>query len=103
MAQDRVAVASRLSVDARVGGASTVVALVSLAHAMSHAYGALLPLVVPFFLSDLHLTYTQIGLMFSISNLVWGPLQLGFGVLGRYYSRKLILGIGHLCAGVAVI
>jgi MFS family permease len=80
-----------------------VVALVSLAHAMSHAYGALLPLIVPSFISELHLTYTQIGLMFSIANLVWGPLQLGFGVLSRYYSRKLILGLGHMCQGAAII
>ena len=103
MADDHAAVAAELRVGARIGGASTVVTLVSLAHAMSHAYGALLPLIVPFFLTDLHLTYTQVGLIFSISNLVWSPLQLGFGVLGRYGSRKLILGIGHLCQGAAII
>jgi MFS family permease len=103
MVQQHVVVAPQLSVGARFGGTSTVVVLVSLAHAMSHAYGALFPLIVPFFIAELHLTYTQIGLMFSISNLVWGPLQLGFGVLGRYYSRKLILGLGHLCQGIAVM
>jgi FSR family fosmidomycin resistance protein-like MFS transporter len=103
MVQERVAAAPGLSVGARVGGASMVVALISLAHGMSHAYGALLPLIVPFFLSDLHLTYTQIGLMFSISNLVWSPLQLGFGVLGHYCSRRLILGISQLCQGATVI
>ncbi|HEY7490580.1 MAG TPA: MFS transporter [Candidatus Tectomicrobia bacterium] len=103
MVQERVAAVPELSVGARAGGASTVVALVSLAHSMSHAYGALLPLIVPFFLSDLHLTYTQIGLMFSISSLVWSPLQLGFGVLGHYCSRRLLLGISHLCQGATVI
>jgi MFS family permease len=30
-------------------------------------------------------------------------LQLGFGVLGRYRSRKLILGFGHICQGLSVI
>jgi FSR family fosmidomycin resistance protein-like MFS transporter len=103
MADQHTAVASELSVGARIGGASTVVTLVSLAHAMSHAYGALLPLIVPFFLTDLQLTYTHVGLIFSISNLVWSPLQLLFGVLGRYGSRKLILGVGHLCQGAAII
>lgn len=103
MADDHAAVAPALSVGARIGGASTVVTLVSLAHAFSHAYGALLPLIVPFFVTDLQLTYTQVGFIFSISNLVWSPLQLGFGVLGRYCSRKLLLGIGHLCQGVAII
>lgn len=103
MKDDHAAVAQEMSVGARIGGASTVVTLVSVAHAFSHAYGALLPLIVPFFLTDLQLTYTQLGLIFSLSNLVWSPLQLGFGVLGRYYSRKLILGIGHLCQGISII
>jgi MFS transporter, FSR family, fosmidomycin resistance protein len=103
MTDDHAAVAQELSVGARIGGAPTVVTLVSVAHAFSHAHGALLPLIVPFFLTDLQLTYTQVGLIFSLSNLVWSPLQLGFGVLGRYCSRKLILGIGHLCQGAAII
>jgi FSR family fosmidomycin resistance protein-like MFS transporter len=103
MADDHAAVAHEMSVGSRIGGASTVVTLVSIAHAFSHAYGALLPLIVPFFRTDLELTYTQLGLIFSLSNLVWSPLQLGFGVLGRYCSRKLILGIGHVCQGLSMI
>jgi FSR family fosmidomycin resistance protein-like MFS transporter len=103
MADDHTAVAAELPVGARIGGASTVVTLVSMAHAMSHAYGALLPLIVPFFLTDLHLTYTQVGLIFSLSNLIWSPLQLGFGVLGRSCSRRLVLGLGHICQGAAII
>lgn len=103
MAQQHVAVASGVSVGAKIGGASMVVGLVSLAHAMSHAYGALLPLILPALQEELHLTYTQIGLMFTISSLVWSPLQLGFGVLGRYGSRKRMLGIGHICQGLAVM
>lgn len=103
MADDHVAVAQEMSVGARIGGSPAVVTLVSTAHAMSHAYGALLPLIVPFFVTDLQLTYTQVGLIFSLSNLVWGPLQLGFGILGRYCSRKVILGLGHICQGVAII
>jgi FSR family fosmidomycin resistance protein-like MFS transporter len=70
---------------------------------MSHAYGALLPLILPSLREELHLTYTQIGLMFTLSSLVWGPLQLGFGILGRYVSRQHILGIGHICQGLAMV
>jgi FSR family fosmidomycin resistance protein-like MFS transporter len=103
MAEDHAAVAADLSVGARIGGAPLVVTLVSVAHGMSHAYGALLPLIVPFFLTDLQLSYTQVGLIFSLSNLVWSPLQLGFGILGRYCSRKLVLGISHICQGIAII
>ena len=103
MAQEQAAVASTMSVGAKIGGASMVVGLVSMAHAISHAYGALLPLILPALREELGLTYTQIGLMFTVSNLVWSPLQLGFGVLGRYVSRKLLLGIGHICQGLAVV
>jgi FSR family fosmidomycin resistance protein-like MFS transporter len=103
MADDNAAVAQEMSVGARIGGSSMVVTLVSTAHAMSHAYGALLPLIVPFFVTDLQLTYTQLGLIFSLSNLVWSPLQLGFGVLGRYCSRRLLLGIGNMCQAAAII
>src|SRR5918999_950132 len=103
MAEDQAAVVQEMSVSARIGGGPIGVTLVSTAHAMSHAYGALLPLIIPSFITDLQLTYTQVGLIFSLSNLVWSPLQLGFGVLGRYCSRKLMLGVGHICQGVAII
>ena len=63
----------------------------------------ILPLILPALQEELHLTYAQIGLMFTLSNLVWGPLQLGFGILGRYYSRKRILGLGHICQGLAMV
>lgn len=101
--QNQAAGAATLTVGAKLGGASMVVSLVSLAHAMSHAYGAILPLILPAMREELGMTYTQIGLMFTISNLVWGPLQLGFGTLGRSYSRKLLLGIGHICQGISVV
>lgn len=103
MAQSQAAGASTLTVGAKVGGASMVVGLVSLAHAMSHAYGAVLPLILPAMQAELGLTYTQIGLMFTVSSLVWGPLQLGFGVVGRHCSRKLLLGLGHIFQGLAVM
>ena len=103
MAQEQVTVAPIVSIGAKIGGASMAVGLVSLAHAISHAYGAILPLILPALQAELHLTYAQIGLMFTLSNLVWGPLQLGFGILGRYYSRKRILGLGHICQGLAIM
>ena len=103
MAQEQATVAPPVRVMAKIGGASMVVGLVSVAHAMSHAYGALLPLILPSLREELHLTYAQIGLMFTLSNLVWGPLQLGFGILGRACSHTRLLGIGHICQGLAMV
>ena len=103
MAQEQATVAPPVRVMAKIGGASMVVGIVSVAHAMSHAYGALLPLILPSLREELHLTYAQIGLMFTLSNLVWGPLQLGFGILGRACSHTRLLGIGHICQGLAMV
>ena len=103
MAQEQATVAPPVRVMAKIGGASMVVGLVSVAHAMSHAYGALLPLILPSLREELHLTYAQLGLMFTLSNLVWGPLQLGFGILGRACSHTRLLGIGHICQGLAMV
>lgn len=103
MADGHAALAQETSVGVRIGGASTVVTLVSMAHASSHAYGILLPRIVPFFLTDLQLTYRPLGLIPLLLTLVWSPLQLGFGVLGGYYSHEVILGLCHVCQGLSII
>ena len=46
MAQEQAIVAPPVSMGAKIGGAFMVVGLVSVAHAISHAYGALLPLIL---------------------------------------------------------
>ena len=90
MAQEQALVAPTVRIGAKIGGASMVVGLVSVSHALSHAYGALLPLILPAWREELHFTYAQIGLMFTLSNLVWGPLQLGFGIRSCTRRRRII-------------
>jgi hypothetical protein len=57
MAQEQVTVAPSVRMGAKIGGASMVVGLVSVAHAFSHAYGAFLPLILPSWREELHFTY----------------------------------------------
>ncbi|HEX6122396.1 MAG TPA: MFS transporter, partial [Ktedonobacterales bacterium] len=75
---------------------------VSGAHAVIHAYGVLLPLVYPIIQRQYHLSFTQIGLLITIPNLAGGLLQVIFGYLGRYVSRKSLIGVGNMVVGASM-
>src|SRR5712692_7575538 len=75
--------------------------LVSAAHAVIHAISVLMPLIYPIIQVEYHLSYTQIGLIVAIPNVVGGFLQIACGLLGRYVLRKVMLGIGSIFVGVS--
>ena len=75
--------------------------LVSAAHAIIHAVAVLMPLIYPFIQKEYNLSYTQIGLIVAIPNLVGGFLQIVFGLLSRYILRKVMLGVGSILVGVS--
>src|ERR1044072_9092295 len=51
----------------------------------------------PFFRDDLHLTYTQIGLLLSLPGIIAAFIEPFIGVLGDVWKRRvLILGGGIL-------
>jgi len=76
--------------------------LVSAAHATIHATSVLLPLIYPIIQRQYHLSYTQIGLIVAVSNLVGGFLQFGFGLLSKYIMRKLMIGVGNILVGASI-
>ncbi|GAC1565508.1 MAG: MFS transporter [Ktedonobacteraceae bacterium] len=75
--------------------------LVSAAHAVIHALSVLMPLIYPIIQREYHLSYTQIGLIVAIPNLVGGLIQIVFGLLSRYILRKVMLGVGNILVGVS--
>src|SRR5579863_1715051 len=75
---------------------------VSGAHAVIHATVVLMPLIYPILHTQYGFTYTEIGLLTSIPNLLGGLLQVVFGYLGRYVSRKLLIGVGNICVGISM-
>ncbi len=75
---------------------------VSGAHAVIHATVVLMPLVYPILRQEYDLSYTQIGLLVAIPSFIGGFLQLLFGYLGRYVSRKLMLGVGNLVVALSM-
>jgi MFS family permease len=82
---------------------SAALTLVSLAHGINHAQGALKPLVFPLVLRDLNFGYGELGIMLGVASAVGGLLQLGAGALGRILPRHQILGIGNASVGVCFV
>jgi MFS family permease len=90
--------------DARDGSFRAWVNLYSVsgAHAVIHATVVLMPLIYPILHDTYGFSYTEIGLLTSVPNLVGGLLQLVFGYLGRYVARKALIGVGNILVGVSL-
>jgi MFS family permease len=82
---------------------TSTLTLVSLAHGVNHAQGALKPLVFPLVLRDLNFGYGELGIMLGVASAVGGLLQLGAGALARILPRHHILGIGNASVGVCFV
>ena len=82
---------------------SLTLTLISLAHGINHAQGALMPLVYPIVLRELGFGYGELGLMLGITSAVGGSLQLAAGALGRIIRRHLLLGLGNASVGVCFL
>ncbi len=70
--------------------------LVVLTHAFTHMYGALLPLVYPFIVTEFGISYAAIGLLEGVSRFSGGLLQGPAGLLGRFMPRNVLLGLGNI-------
>lgn len=81
-------------------GAYRVLSLVATAHAVGHAYGALLPLLYPTMMAELRFGYSQLGLMIGISRGLGQGLQWLAGYLSRFVPRKMLLGFGAIGQGI---
>jgi MFS transporter, FSR family, fosmidomycin resistance protein len=86
---------------AAIPAAGRDLTLVSAAHAVIHALSVLMPLIYPIIQVEYHLSYTQIGLIVAVPNLVGGLIQVVFGLLSRYFLRKVMLGAGNILVGVS--
>ncbi|MGH7847027.1 MAG: MFS transporter, partial [Candidatus Binatia bacterium] len=77
--------------------------LISLAHAINHAQGALKPLVYPLVLRELGFGYSELGIMLGVASAVGGSLQIVAGGLGRIIPRHLLLGLGNVSVGFCFV
>ncbi len=75
---------------------TAVLTIVSLAHAVNHAYSTLMPLVYPLVVAEFRLSYSEIGIMVGVASAASGLLQMAFSYLSRYIPRRILLGGGQV-------
>ncbi len=83
-----------------VKGAYLTLGMVAAAHAVNHAYAALLSLLYPAMMAELSFNYSQLGVLIAISRAFGQGFQWAAGYLGRLVRRKTLLGIGTVLQGL---
>ena len=74
---------------------------ISAAHAVIHGVSILMPLIFPILHTQYGFSYTQIGLIGTVSGLAGGVLQVVFGYASRVVPRKALIGVGNLIVALA--
>lgn len=77
-----------------------VLILVSTAHAITHLYSALFPLIYPILQREWGFSYAALGSLLGVTQFLGGLLQLAFGFIGRYVPRNVLLGLGNIFLGL---
>jgi FSR family fosmidomycin resistance protein-like MFS transporter len=85
--------------DRSTPAAGLTLGLLALGHAAIHAQAALMPLIYPIVIAEFGLLERDIGLFIAVTTAVGGSMQLMYGFLTRYISRRLLLGGGQLIFG----
>lgn len=73
--------------------------LLSAAHAANHAQAALLPLVYLKIIDEFGVTVGAIAFLAAAGNVASGLIQLSYGAVTRFVSRRTVLGLGGLVFG----
>ncbi len=72
-------------------------------HVSNDACFALLYPLLPFIAADLHLSYTQIGLIKASFSSASSVLQIPVGILGERYGEALVLLLGNIWVGLGLV
>ncbi len=73
--------------------------LLSIAHAVNHAFGVLLPLIFLAIIDEFGASVQAVAYLAAGGAVVSGMVQLGYAELTRHVSRRSILGLGGLLFG----
>jgi MFS family permease len=63
-------------------------------------YSGMLPILYVPILSDLGLTYTQLGMIISVHLFTLGFMQFGSSILSRFIPKRMLLGLGTILLGI---
>jgi MFS transporter, FSR family, fosmidomycin resistance protein len=94
---------ARQSLTDRFNNPTGLLILLSCAHAVTHAFGGLMPLIFPIVATEFKMTYTDIGFLVGFTTFAGGMVQLVYGFLGRYILRKAILAAGQFVVGLSCL
>ena len=97
----RESLAAGASNKIRAGGI-TVLTMVAMAHAVNHAYVALMPILFPVMMADLRFGYSQVGLLAGVTRAFGQGFQWLAGYLARTVRRKVLIGVGSILQGITL-
>ena len=73
---------------------------VILLHMLNHVISGAMPILYPDIMDEFSLSYGQLGLIRSAATLAAGLPQLFVGVLRRWFSGRVLVGVGNLINSV---
>lgn len=90
-------------VASEIGSRKLVMGLVTASHTINHLNQNTLPVVLGVMMTTLGLSYTDLGLLQTVSSLVSNAMQAVFGVVCQYVKRSVILGVGNITMGISTM
>lgn len=75
-------------------------AMVIVLHVLNHLIGGVLPVLYPSLLDEFGLSYVQIGFLRSASQFAAGFPQMFVGALRRWFSGRVLVGLGNVINAV---
>lgn len=73
---------------------------VILLHMLNHVISGSLPILYPEIMDEFNMSYSQLGLMRSATTFVTGVPQMFVGYLRRWFSGRILIGVGNLINAV---
>jgi MFS transporter, FSR family, fosmidomycin resistance protein len=77
-----------------------VLGIVNTSHVFNHMQSGMLSVLYPVMMGDLGIGYFQIGVLQTIYQLSAMGFQVVYGLLTRFFSRAVLLGVGNMLNGV---
>jgi sugar phosphate permease len=65
-------------------------------HALNHLISGGLPVLYPDIVNEFHLSYSQLGLLNSVSSFSTGFPQMFVGFLRRWFSGRVLISVGNI-------
>lgn len=74
--------------------------IVAFAHAVTHMFSALMPIIYPLAMQEFGFDYAQLGIMLGLGNALMGLAQGVYGFLTRLVARRVIMGVSQILLAV---